>query len=468
MSVEQNKQKLWGGRFKNSASSLMERIGESISFDSRLYRQDIRGSVAHARNLQRIGILTELELEKIEKGLSTIQEEIENNQLPLQIELEDIHMHIEARLTELIGETGKKLHTGRSRNDQIAQDVRLFIKDETEEILKLLSSLLETIVQKAEKSKNAFLPGYTHLQVAQPIRFSHYLLSYFWAFYRDYQQFQYSFLVNDVLVLGSGAMAGVNYPSDREFMRCQLELSEISENSIDAVSQRDNILNFIFACSQLMIHFSRLCEEIIIYSSHEFSFFWLPDSLTTGSSIMPQKKNPDIAELIRGKSARVIANLQHIMTLLKGLPLAYNRDLQEDKIALFDSTDQVKISIEGITDMLRELELIDENTSNSLFYGFSTATDLADYLVSECKIPFREAHELVGRLVSLCIEKKETLESIEESDRKTISHHFVGENYEKAISLSASTNKKLSAGSTSEQSQQQQLKQAKKILAEME
>ncbi|MEM7181433.1 MAG: argininosuccinate lyase [Spirochaetota bacterium] len=464
MSHQKENKKLWGGRFSQTSSSIMERIGESISFDSRLYKQDIQGSLVHAGNLHRIGILSDAELEGIETGLKQILQEFEEDKFSFHIELEDIHMHIEARLTELIGDAGKKLHTGRSRNDQIAQDIRLYISDEVNSIQKLLYSLLETFVTQAESNIDVFLPGYTHLQVAQPVRVSHYLLSYFWAFYRDWQQFQFTLQGNNVLVLGSGALAGVNYPSDRQFMQEGLGLLDISPNSIDAVSHRDNILNFLFASSQLMLHASRLCEEIILYASQEFSFIKLPDFLTTGSSIMPQKKNPDIAELIRGKSARVVSNLQHMMVLLKGLPLAYNRDLQEDKIALFDTVDQVKISLEGLQSMIQDMQFIPDNTTNSLEKGFATATDLADYLVNDCQIPFREAHELVGKLVSKCVEQDYTLASIPEAIRKEITPFFTGTAYEKAIALDTSTDKKLSYGSTSRKNQESQITLAKSTL----
>lgn len=464
---EEKSQKLWGGRFETKAASIMERIGESVSFDKRLYKQDIVGSIAHAKNLLKIGILTREEFDSIVTGLMQIKTEIELGQFHYTTELEDIHMHIEYRLTHLIGQAGKKLHTGRSRNDQVAQDVRLFIRDETEEILVSLLRLLDVILNKAKDNGELVMPGYTHLQVAQPIRTSHYLLAYFWAFERDFKQLQHTLEVNDFLVLGSGALAGVNYNTDRELMRGELELPAMSENSIDAVSQRDHILNFLFAASLILVHASRLCEEIIIYSSVEFGFISLPDSLTTGSSIMPQKKNPDIAELIRGKSARVIANLNHMLILLKGLPLAYNRDLQEDKISLFDSVDQAKISIEGITEMIREMKFHPEKMQASLNRGFATATDLADYLVNDKKIPFREAHEHVGKLVSLCVQRNRTLADIDESDRASISEHFVGDSYFEAISLVKSTEKKNVYGGTASNRQKEQIKKAENSLAHL-
>lgn len=456
--------KLWGGRFDSPTSKIMERIGESISFDHRLFRQDIRGSVAHSKNLHKMGVLTEREMNSILSGLEQIEKEIEENKLPFKASLEDIHMHIESRLTELIGDTGKKLHTARSRNDQVAQDVRLFIHDSILQIQSELLKLLTTLHERAESSIDMVMPGYTHLQVAQPIRVSHYLLSYFWALKRDFEQYEYAKKINHTLVLGSGALAGVNYPTDRDFLAKELGLSSISENSIDSVSQRDHLLNFLFASSQLMVHLSRLCEEIILFSSVEFSFLSLPDSLTTGSSIMPQKKNPDIAELIRGKSARVLSNLQHLFILLKGLPLSYNRDLQEDKIPLFDTLDQVLLSLEGVNSMVKEMEFHPENMQNSLARGFATATDLADFLVSSKQIPFREAHELTGRLVSLCVSRNWTLFTVPEEFRTEISPFFVGEEYETAISLSLSTDKKNVSGGTARNRQIEQLELAQKVL----
>lgn len=462
---QEKSQKLWGGRFESKASSIMERIGESISFDQRLYKQDITGSIAHAKNLLKIGILNQNEFNSIESGLKQIQTEIEEGKFHYTTELEDIHMHIEHRLTELIGQAGKKLHTGRSRNDQVAQDVRLFIRDESKEIVNLLLRLIEVILEKAKSNLDIVMPGYTHLQVAQPIRTSHYLLSYFWAFSRDLEQFLHTLSINNILVLGSGALAGVNYNTDRELILKELNLNSLSENSIDAVSQRDHVLNFLFAASLLMVHASRLCEEIIIYSSVEFGFISLPDSLTTGSSIMPQKKNPDIAELIRGKSARVISNLNHMLILLKGLPLAYNRDLQEDKISLFDSVDQVKISTEGITEMIREMKFNSDRMQGSLHRGFATATDLADFLVNDKKVPFREAHELVGKLVSICVQKNKTLLDVEEADRSSISEYFAGNDYFEAISLVKSTEKKNVYGGTAKDRQLEQLRNAENSLA---
>ena len=459
--------KLWSGRFNETPAPIVEKIGESISFDKKLYKQDIQCSKIHSQMLERIGILTKIELEKILNGLDKIQSEIENDIFHFSKKQEDIHMHIENRLTELVGNIGKKLHTARSRNDQVVQDVRIYIDDSTKQILSLLYDLLTSIYKKSLTSIDIFIPGYTHLQVAQPIRVSHYLLSYFWMFKRDFDLFHQTLILNSELVLGSGALAGVNYPTDSLFLKKELKLRKISENSIDAVSSRDNLLSFLFACSQFMIHASRFCEEMIVYSSVEFSFIKFPDSLTTGSSIMPQKKNPDIAELVRGKTARVVSNLNQLLILLKGIPLAYNRDLQEDKIALFDSQANTVVSLEAMIEMIKGIQFIESNTKKSLEQGFATATDLADFLVVEKNIPFRKAHDLVGNLVSECIKSGKNLYSIEEKIRILISEHFQGKNYFKAISLSNSCDKKKSYNSTAKDKQIEQLKQAEVILKKL-
>ncbi|MBM9578753.1 argininosuccinate lyase [Leptospira sp. 201903070] len=466
--MTQKEKKLWGGRFQEKASSILERIGESVSFDHKLYKEDIQGSIAHARMLQKIGILTKEELSQIETSLARIRTELEEGKLEFKSELEDIHMHIESRLTELIGETGKKLHTARSRNDQVTQDVRLFILNQGKEILRSIFNLRNSLYEKAKQSVDVIIPGYTHLQVAQPIRGSQYLLSWFWALERDQEFLRFALQSSSELALGSGAMAGVNYPTDREFLKKELGLSTISHNSMDGVASRDHILQFLFAASQLMIHASRICEDIILYSSQEFGILKLPDSLTTGSSIMPQKKNPDIAELIRGKSGRVIGNLNHLLVMLKGLPSTYNRDLQEDKLALFDSIETVQISLEGIQAMVEGWVWVPERAETSLKNGFATATDLADFLVNEKKIPFRTAHELVGTLVGVCVEQKKTLFDLSESDRISVSEHFAGKEYEAAVSLSLSADKKISYGGTSRKRQEEQLKIALESLKEAE
>jgi len=459
--------KLWGGRFDSPPSSLMIRIGESISFDKELYQHDIVGSISHSRMLKRIGILSESEQRKIETGLNQILKEIDSGKFEFKIENEDIHMSIESRLTELLGDLGKKLHTGRSRNDQVSQDVRLYIKTEIHSILVLVYDLLQVWVKKAESHVKTIIPGYTHLQIAQPIRASHYFLAHFWANVRDFEDFLSAYDRADELVLGSGALAGVNYETDREFLRKDLNLSRMSENSMDAVSQRDHIFKFLFASSQLMIHVSRFCEEIILYTSQEFSYFKLPDHLTTGSSIMPQKKNPDVAELIRGKAGRVIGNLNHLLVMLKGTPLSYNRDFQEDKLPLFDTVKQIKICTEGIRDMVEGIQIFPENAVRSLRNGFSTATDLADWLVSTKGIPFRSAHEIVGELVKHCSAKGMDLFTIPSGERGQIHAVLTDPGYEAAISLETSCDKKDVYGGTALPRQKEQIKKAKAKLNEL-
>lgn len=456
--------KLWGGRFQESQSDLMERIGESISFDKDLYKQDIRGSIAHARMLKKIGILDAKECKAIETGLKAIEREIESGQFETKIELEDIHMHIETRLTQLIGDAGKKLHTARSRNDQISQDVRLYLLDHISDLLPMMMDLLQSLLTKAEKNIDTLFPGYTHLQVAQPIRASHYLLAYFWAFERDVQNILRAHEVANVLVLGSGAMSGVNYPTDREFLRQELKLGFISPNSMDAVAQRDHIFQYLFAASQCMVHASRLCEELIIYSSTEFSYIRLPDRLTSGSSIMPQKRNPDVAELIRGKSAMVLGDLMALLTLVKGTPMTYNRDFQEDKPPLFRTAKNLLLSIEGLKEMVEGLDFRVVSIESTLKKGFATATDLADWLVNEKSVPFREAHEIVGSLVSECENKGKDLFSIDLDTRAKISPHLTDKNYMVAISLENSTDKKDVEGGTARKRQVEQIRKAKKAM----
>ncbi len=459
--------KLWGGRFAESPSPLMVRIGESISFDKELYRQDIQGSISHSRMLKRIGILSAAEQKKIELGLLQIRSEIESGKFEFKIENEDIHMSIETRLTELLGELGKKLHTARSRNDQVSQDVRLYLKDEIAGILDLLWELLSVWIEKSEKNIGVVIPGYTHLQIAQPIRVSHYFLSHFWANVRDFEDFLSAYERADELVLGSGALAGVNYNSDRNFLRVDLGLGRISENSIDAVSQRDHILKFLYASSQFYIHASRFCEEVILFSSQEFSYFKLPDSLTTGSSIMPQKKNPDVAELIRGKTGRVIGGLHHIFLMMKGTPFAYNRDFQEDKIPLFDTVKQMKLALEGIREMVMGIQLFPENAVKSLKAGFATATDLADWLVFEKKIPFRTSHEIVGELVRVCTENGWDLFSIPKQERGKVHEALTDLGYEGSIALETSCDKKNVFGGTAKERQKEQIQLAKRKLKEL-
>jgi argininosuccinate lyase len=439
--------KLWGGRFTGSMAGITEKISESISYDSRLYKQDIKGSIAHAKMLSRMSILSSVELKSIINGLLQIEKEIDNNQFEFKTSLEDIHMNIESELTARIGEAGKKLHTARSRNDQIALDMRLYLKDECAGIKKELIKLISLINKLAEKYIDVIMPGYTHMQIAQPVRFSHHILVYAWQLIRDIKRLDNSFKSSDIMPLGVGSIAGVNYKNDREFLRQELGFSKITANSMDTISDRDFILDFLYFASVLGVHFSRLCEELVLWSTHEFNFIRLSDGVTTGSSIMPQKRNPDVAELIRGKSGRLFGNLFSLLSCLKGLPLTYNRDLQEDKERLFDSIDTVKLSIEGISEMLSTMTINKEKMTASVYSNFSTATDLADYLAKK-GVPFRESHEIIGSIVYYCEKNKKNYFKLTIDELKKFSDYFT-QGVEEIINPESSPERKESAGSTS-------------------
>ena len=396
--------KLWGGRFAKATDALVEEFTASIAFDRRLYRQDIQGSIAHARMLVRQGILTPEEGEKIIAGLEEIEKEIEGSQFTFTAAREDIHMHIEARLQEKIGPVAGKLHTARSRNDQVATDLHLYVKEEAAAVMALIARLQETILHLAEKHLGVIMPGYTHLQRAQPILFSHHLLAYFEMLERDWQRFRDCRRRADSSPLGAGALAGTSFPIDRQFTASQLNFSSCYRNSIDAVSDRDFVLEFLAAAAILMQHLSRFCEELILWSSQEFAFIELDDAFATGSSIMPQKKNPDVPELIRGKTGRVYGNLIALLTTMKGLPLAYNKDLQEDKEPLFDTVDTIKDCLTIFAPLLATMEVKEENMAQAAAGGFANATDAADYLAKK-GVPFREAHRIVGNIVRYCLEE---------------------------------------------------------------
>jgi argininosuccinate lyase len=396
--------KLWGGRFAKATDALVEEFTASIAFDRRLYRQDIQGSIAHARMLVRQGILTPEEGEKIIAGLEEIEKEIEGSQFTFTAAREDIHMHIEARLQEKVGPVAGKLHTARSRNDQVATDLHLYVKEEAAAVMALIARLQETILHLAEKHLGVIMPGYTHLQRAQPILFSHHLLAYFEMLERDWQRFRDCRRRADSSPLGAGALAGTSFPIDRAYTASQLGFSSCYRNSIDAVSDRDFVLEFLAAAAILMQHLSRFCEELILWSSQEFAFIELDDAFATGSSIMPQKKNPDVPELIRGKTGRVYGNLIALLTTMKGLPLAYNKDLQEDKEPLFDTVDTIKNCLTIFAPLLASMEVKEENMARAAAGGFANATDAADYLAKK-GLPFREAHRIVGNIVRYCLEE---------------------------------------------------------------
>lgn len=391
--------KPWGGRFSEATHELVEEFSESVSFDSRLWKYDIEASIAHARMLAHIGVLDQGEMREIENGLAAIASEIEAGRFVWKTGLEDVHMNIESALTERIGEAGKKLHTGRSRNDQIATDIRLFVREAIDCLVDGIDQVAMVLLDLAEREADTVVPGFTHLQIAQPVSFGHHMLAWRQQILRDRSRLMDSRKRVNVLPLGSAALAGTVYPLDREFVAKQLSFSSISENSLDAVSDRDFALEFVAACATGMIHLSRWSEELVLWSSPMFGFVSLPDRFCTGSSIMPQKKNPDVPELVRGKAGRVIGDLNALLVLMKGQPLAYNRDNQEDKPPLFDAYDTFKTSLAVYASMLPHLVVRRERCRDAAAQGFSTATDLADYLV-EKGLPFRDAHHIVGSVVT--------------------------------------------------------------------
>lgn len=441
------KDKLWGGRFTQPTDEFVEQFTASIDFDKRLYRHDIRGSIAHARMLGRQGIITLEETEQIVSGLQDILARIEAGEFDFSVSLEDIHMNIEARLTEKIGEAGKRLHTGRSRNDQVALDIRLYLRDEIEEINGFLDLLMESLLIQAEKHLGVIMPGYTHLQVAQPILFSHHMLAYLEMFRRDKGRMADCMKRLNALPLGAGALAGTTFPIDREYSAGLLDFPEATRNSIDSVSDRDFALEFLSAASITMMHLSRFSEELIIWSTSEFRFVELSDSFCTGSSIMPQKKNPDVPELVRGKTGRVYGNLMALLTVMKALPLAYNKDMQEDKEPLFDTIDTVKGSLKIFAEMIREMRLNVDRMREAAGGGFSTATDVADYLV-RMGLPFRDAHEVVGKAVQYCIGKGKDLPDLTIDEWRGFSDR-IGEDIVGVITLEASVNARSATGGTS-------------------
>lgn len=393
--------KPWGGRFNEPTDAFVEAFTASVQFDQRMYKQDILGSRAHAKMLEKVGVLTSKEVQDILKGLDEIEQEVESNQFPWSISLEDVHMNIEARLTDKIGLAGKKLHTGRSRNDQVATDIRLYLRDEVDAILAEITRLQEGLLGLASEHTDTIMPGFTHLQVAQPITFGHHLMAWFEMITRDKARLQDCRKRINVLPLGAAALAGTTYPIDREFVAQQLGFDAVAENSLDAVSDRDFAIEFCAAASLLMTHLSRWSEELVVWSSAQFNFIQLPDRFCTGSSIMPQKKNPDVPELVRGKVGRVNGHLFSLLTLMKSQPLAYNKDNQEDKEPLFDAIDTVRGSLRAFADMTPHIKAKKESMRKAAAQGFSTATDLADYLVGK-GVPFRDAHEVVGTAVSWC------------------------------------------------------------------
>lgn len=453
--------KLWKGRFSKAANSSAEVFGASIFFDERLYKQDIQGSIAHAKMLAKQGILTKEEGRKIEAALLDILQEIEAGKIHFSVEQEDIHMNIESILTSRIGDLGKKLHTARSRNDQVALDFRMYVKEQIGEIIALLDQLIRTLHEIAKKHRDVVMPGYTHLQRAQPVLLSHHLLAYLQMFSRDQERFKDCFKRTDYMPLGCGALAGTTYDTDREFLAQLLAFEHLCENSMDAVSDRDFAIEFLSDCSIAMMHLSRFCEELILWSSKEFDFIEMDDAFSTGSSIMPQKKNPDMAELIRGKTGRVYGDLFALLTLMKGLPLAYNKDMQEDKPPVFDATDTLKASLEIFVPMLTSIRFKQQNMFKAAKGGFMNATDAADYLVSK-GLAFRDCHEIIGKMVLFCIDQEKAIEDLNLEELKQFSALFEEDFYEK-VSVEACIKNKRSRGSTSFSSVEDQLEQFEKM-----
>ena len=415
--------KLWGGRFGKATDKLVEEFNASINFDKRMYLEDIRGSIAHANMLAKVGIITEDEAQQIEAGLKEILADIKAGNFEFSIAFEDIHMNIEKRLTDKIGEAGARLHTARSRNDQVALDLHMYMKREICETAELIINLQKTLLELAEKHTDTIMPGYTHLQRAQPVTFAHHILVYFNMLARDFKRLKCAWDDSDIMPLGAGALAGTTLPIDREFVGRELNFSSIYGNSMDAVSDRDYVLDYMSFASVVMMHLSRLSEEIILWSSTEFGFIELDDAFSTGSSMMPQKKNPDIAELVRGKTGRVYGNFFALLTVMKGLPLTYNKDMQEDKEGLFDTIDTVKFALNVYAGMIDSMKVNVEVMKNAVYKDFSNATDLADYLVKK-GLPFRKAHEVVGKCVAYAIESKKMLSEISFDEYKNFSSLF--------------------------------------------
>jgi argininosuccinate lyase len=454
--------KPWAGRFRGKTSAAAESFTESVSFDRRLWQHDIRGSIAHARMLGRQGIIPLKDSALIVKGLRKIAGEIESGKLRFSSGLEDIHMNIETALVKKIGPAGKRLHTARSRNDQVALDMRLYLREETGEIVSLLRRLQKCLLRISEVHLNTVMPGYTHLQRAQPVLLSHHLLAYIEMLERDRDRFEDCLKRINVLPLGSCAISGTTLPTDRRFLARELGFARISGNSIDAVSDRDFALEFLGCSSISIMHLSRFAEELVLWSTREFGFLEISDAFTTGSSIMPQKKNPDVAELVRGKTGRIYGDLMALLTLMKGLPLSYNRDLQEDKPLVFDAVDTLKSCLSVLNEMLPAVKFNTERMRSTAGEGYSTATDVAEYLVKK-GVPFREAHEITGKLVLYCIRSNRDLTSLRLAELRSFSP-LIARDILAVLSPLQSVKKRTSYGGTSPSEVKRQIREYKKIL----
>lgn len=454
---------LWGGRFTKETDRMVYEFNASIGFDKRLLDQDIKGSMAHADMLAKQGILTAQEAASIKKGLEAILWDVEEGRLAVDLGCEDIHSFVEAELTRRIGEAGKKLHTGRSRNDQVALDMKLYTREQVMVTDRLLKELLKVILEVMEENTETYMPGFTHLQKAQPTTLAHHYGAYFEMFRRDRQRMTDIYRRMNYCPLGAGALAGTTYPLDREYTASLLGFDGPAVNSMDAVSDRDYLIEFLAALSTIMMHLSRFSEEIILWNSNEYQFVELDDAFSTGSSIMPQKKNPDIAELVRGKSGRVFGDLTTLLTAMKGIALAYNKDMQEDKEAIFDAVDTVKMCLTAFTPMIETMTVLKENMRNAAAKGFINATDCADYLVGK-GMPFRDAYKATGELVALCIEKNLTLETLPLDEYKNICDLFDEDIYI-AINLEKCVADRLVIGGPSEQSVDIQINAARNAVS---
>ncbi len=454
--------KLWGGRFTKETDSYVNAFNSSLPFDRRFYKQDIRGSIAHVTMLAKQGIISEDDKNAIIPGLESIAKDIESGALPFDETSEDIHSFVEANLIERVGDAGKRLHTGRSRNDQVALDMRLYARDQIDELKELLKELLATILPIMEENIETFMPGFTHLQKAQPVTLAHHLGAYFEMFSRDVQRLIGIRKRMNYCPLGAGALAGTTYPLDREYTASLLDFYGPTLNSMDSVSDRDYIIEFLSAMATVMMHLSRFSEEFIIWNSNEYRFINLDDAFSTGSSIMPQKKNPDIAELVRGKTGRVYGALTGFLTTMKGIPLAYNKDMQEDKEGAFDAIDTAKACISLFTDMLKTITVNKMNMENSAKNGFTNATDAADWLVKN-GVPFRDAHGIIGQLVLLCIDRDCSLDELPIEEYKKISPVFNEDIYE-AIAMKTCVDKRNTVGAPGKEAMEKVLVKYKKMI----
>lgn len=457
-------EKLWGGRFTKTTDEMINDFQASIDFDKRMYHEDIAGSIAHAEMLAKCGIISEGDRDAIIAGLKDILAKIEEGGFEFSVDLEDIHMNIEKRLTDAIGEAGGRLHTARSRNDQVALDTHMYLRRETVATLLEIQNLQQALYETAKKNQDVIMPGYTHLQRAQPILFAHHLMAYFCMLSRDFERFMGVYSRADIMPLGAGALAGTTFPIDREYVAAKLNFERIYTNSLDAVSDRDYILEYLSAASILMVHLSRLSEETILWCSREFSFVELDDAHCTGSSMMPQKKNPDVSELVRGKTGRVVGHLMAMLTAVKGLPLAYNKDLQEDKEGVFDAIDTIKFSLAVYAQLVRGMKVKADVMRRAVAEDFSNATDLADYLVKK-GLPFRQAHAVSGEAVHKGLAEGKYLKDMTLAELKELSPLFEEDVYE-AISPETCVKNRNSLGGTSYDQVKLQLTGAEKLLAE--